>query len=304
MQPLIIVAAVNGGNHQSHGVTRVPITPQEIAEETARCREAGAAVVHFHARDEEGLTTGDVDVFRETMRLIREKSDILIQPTNGIGQIRNKVTGEWGRPSDEVRLGLLNMEPRPDLYGAATGTTDYHHPYGGHPAERPYINNRDWLIKYIRHAHGVGSAIEFEVVHMQALYRLRRMADEGVFDSAADYLWLLHAGGIAYSPGTPRYLLQSIEEGKLLFPNAKIGVMGAGPHQFQLAAVGFAAGCDSVRVGLEDNLFRASGEPAESNRQLVAETVELARFFQRRPATPDEARHILGLNRAPTQSRT
>ena len=69
MRPVVIVVAVNGGYHQPQGITKVPLTPLEIAEEAARCREAGAAVIHFHARDEEGITTGDVEVFRETIIL-------------------------------------------------------------------------------------------------------------------------------------------------------------------------------------------------------------------------------------------
>jgi 3-keto-5-aminohexanoate cleavage enzyme len=294
---IVIVAAVNGGYQQSTDITKVPLTPLEIAQEAARCRKAGAAVVHFHARDAEGLTTGDVEVFRETIKLIREQSDILIQTTNGIGARKDKVTGEWIRPTDEDRLALLNLDPRPDLFGAATGSTDFIHPYGGQPNERPFINNRDWLAQAIRHAHSAGSAIEFEVVHTPALYRLRRMADEGVFDADADYLWLTHGGGIANLPGTPRVMLQSIDEGRLLFPNAKIGVMGAGPHQFPLSAVGMAAECDIMRIGLEDNVWRANGAPAQSNHQLVAEAVELAAYFRRRPADPAEAREIFGLNR-------
>jgi 3-keto-5-aminohexanoate cleavage enzyme len=196
------------------------------------------------------------------------------------------------------RLGLLSLNPPPDLYGAATGTTDYIHVYGGQPNERPFINNVDWLKASIRHAHSTGSTIEFEVVHVPALYRLRRLAEEGLFDPHADYLWLLHAGGIANLPAVARVLLQSVEEGRILFPNAKFGVFGCGPHQFPMAAVGLAAGCDSIRIGLEDNLLMPNGESAESNHQLIAEAVRLAAFFNRRPATPEEARVILGLNRS------
>lgn len=297
MRPVVITVAVNGGYNQPQGITKVPLTPLEIAEEAVRCREAGAAVVHFHARDEEGLTTGDVEIFRETIKLIRERTDILIQTTNGIGARKDKKTGEWIRPTDEDRLALLNLDPRPDLYGAAIGSTDFVHPYGGQPNDRPFLNNGEWLGKAIRHAHAEGSTIEFEVVHIPALHRLRKFADEGLFDPDADYLWFIHGGGIANCPGNPGYIIHTIEQQRLLFPNARIGVMGAGPHQFPLAAVGLADGCDSVRVGLEDNLLRANGEPAESNHQLVSELVELATFFQRRPATPDEAREILGLNR-------
>jgi 3-keto-5-aminohexanoate cleavage enzyme len=87
-----------------------------------------------------------------------------------------------------------------------------------------------------------------------------------------------------------------------VFPNAKLGVLGAGPFQFSLAAVGMAYGCHTVRVGLQDNLFRANGRPAESNHQLIGEMVELAKFFRRTPASPDQAAEILGLRRKVTTS--
>ena len=197
MRPLVITAAVNGGYHMPQDVTHVPISPMEIAEEAAKCREAGAAIVHFHARDREGITTGDPAVFQETINLIRERSECLVQTTNGIGARRDKVTGEISRPSDAERLRLLSLNPRPDLYGAAIGSTDYIHVFGGQPNERPFINNVDWLKTSIRHAHSNGSSIEFECVHIPALYRLRRFADEGLFDANADYLWLTHGAGIA-----------------------------------------------------------------------------------------------------------
>ena len=279
-------------------MTKVPITPEEIGEEAALCREAGAAVVHTHARDAEGVATGDVEIFQAIIRNIRAKSDVLIQTTNGIGARKDKVTGEWVRPTDADRLALLNLTPRPDLYGAATGSTDFVHEHGGQPVERPFVNNRDWLMRSIRHAHAQGTSIEFEIVHVPAMYRLKKMADEGLFDANGDNLWLTHGGGIANAPAVARVMMQSIEEGKLLFPKAKVGVFGCGPHQFPVAALGLAAECDVVRIGMEDNRFLPSGEPAESNHQLIAATVELAKFFGRRPATPDEAREIFNLRQA------
>jgi 3-keto-5-aminohexanoate cleavage enzyme len=292
MKPIVIVAAVNGGYHLPDEHTSVPISPKEIAEEAAKCRENGAAIVHFHARDEAGMTTGDPAVFTETIRQIREKSDILIQTTNGIG-MRKDASGVLQRPTIAERLALLDLKPAPDLYGAAAGSTDYTHPYGGQPNERPYINDADWLRASIRHAFAVGSTIEFEVVHMQSLYRLKRMADEGVFDAEAPNVWLTHGAGIAYSPATARYVVQSIEEGKHVFPKSLFGVMGCGPHQFPVSAMGLACECDSMRIGLEDNLFMPNGERARSNHQLIAEAVKLAAFFNRRPATPAEARELL-----------
>lgn len=297
MRPVVIVAAVNGGYHMPDSESHVPITPLEIAQEAAKCREAGAAILHFHARDNEGVTTGDLSVFSDTIRLTRERSDILIQTTNGIGARRDKITGEVARPPLAERLKLLELDPPPDLYGAATGSTDYIHVHGGQPQESPFVNNLEWMKASVTHAHKRGSTIEFEIVHIPALYRLRRLAEEGLFDPEADYLWLCHGAGIANAPPIARVLLNAIEEGRLVFPRAKHGVFGCGPHQFPMTAVGLAAGCDCIRIGFEDNLLMPDGKRAKYNHELIAEAAKLAAYFNRRPATPQEAREILGLDR-------
>ena len=149
------------------------------------------------------------------------------------------------------------------------------------------MNNLDWLKTSVRHAHSTGSTIEFEIVHIPALYRLKRLADEGLFDANADYLWLLHGAGIANVPPIARVVLNMVDEGRMLFPRAKFGVFGCGPHQFPMAAVGLAAGCDSIRIGLEDNLLMPNGEPAEANHQLIAEAVRLAGFLQPTPGNTE-----------------
>lgn len=142
MEPLVVVAAVNGGYQMSNDVAQVPLSPAAIAEEAVRCREAGASILHFHGRDPEGANTADIDHYRETMRLVREKTDLLFQTTNGAGVRRDKTTGELTRPTEEQRLALLNIEPRPDLFGAASGTTDLTHPHGGSSLDRPFPRRR------------------------------------------------------------------------------------------------------------------------------------------------------------------
>lgn len=296
-RPIVIVAAVNGGYKQSTPQTRVPITPEEVADAAVACRAAGAAVLHFHARDEQGITTGDPEVFRRTIRLIRERCDILIQTTNGIGARKDPKSGEWVRPTDADRLALLDLDPRPDLFGAAIGTMDFYHPHGGNPVERAFPNSAEWLCKAIESAHKKGSTVEFEVVYAAALHRIKRYADQGVFDAQADYLWLLHGGGFGGTPPVARMIVQSIDEGRILFPNARVGVVGTGPDQFRIAALGLACDCDTVRVGLEDSSQLPDGSAAPDNHTMVAAMRDIAAIFGRPPATPAQAREILGLTR-------
>jgi 3-keto-5-aminohexanoate cleavage enzyme len=292
---VVIVAAVNGGMQRDREGAKVPITPAEIAEDAYLCYKAGAAIVHVHARDENGRNTGDPAIYSDIIRRIRDKCDILIQTTNGIGVRRDPNTGDFIWPTDDERLALLNIEPRPDLYGIAAGSMDFYHPEGGYPGETPYMNSPNFLRTTLPHVYKIGSTVEFELTEVNVVHRLSRLADEGIIDRNASNLWMLHGGGIGNTPPTARALVYSRDEQERLFPNAKWGVLGAGHAQFTMAALGLAMNCDTVRVGFEDNIYLPNGEPGERNHDLVEAAVRLAQSLAREPATPTEARAVFEL---------
>ena len=227
-EPVVIVAAVNGGMQVSRDGAKVPITPDEIAEAARLCREAGAAIVHVHARDERGRNTGDIEVFRDIIRRIRDRSDILIQTTNGIGVRRDPTTGEMIWPTDEERLALVTLDPSPDLYGVAAGSTDFLHPEGGYHEETPYVNSPHFLKETIQAVYAKGSTLEYEIVDTHALHRLSQYADDGIFDRNAGYIWLLYGGGLCFTPTDGDFLSYLRRTGERLFPNALWGVIGGG----------------------------------------------------------------------------
>src|SRR6478752_9438667 len=109
---VIITVAINGGMQQDRDGAIIPKQPVEIGEAAARCYEAGAAMVHVHARDSEGKNSGDPAIYSAIIKEIRARSPVLIQTTNGIGTRRDPKTGQLHWPSDEERLGLLNIEPQ------------------------------------------------------------------------------------------------------------------------------------------------------------------------------------------------
>lgn len=295
--PLVIVAAVNGGMQMSRDGAQVPITPEEIAQDARLCREAGASIVHVHARDEQGRNTGETEVFREIIRRIREGTDILIQTTNGIGVRRDPQTGETIWPSDEERLALVSLDPSPDLYGVAAGSTDFLHPEGGYHDETPYINSPQFLKETIGAVYRKGSTLEYEIVDTHALYRLSQYADDGLFDRNADYIWLLYGGGLCFTPSDAEYLSYLRRRGESLFPNALWGVIGGGHSNYTFTTLGISMGATTARLGFEDGLYLPDGRVAERNHHLVEKLVEIAQIFGRRPATPQEARQIMGLDR-------
>lgn len=287
---VIITCALNGGMQQDRDGAVVPKQPAEIGEAAARCYEAGAAMVHVHARGPDGKNSGDKGIYAEIIREIRKRSPILIQTTNGIGVRRDPATGQFHWPDDTERLGLLSLEPQQDLFGIAAGSTDFYNPEGGYPEETPYVNSPVLLRKTIEAVYRKGSALEYEVVEASSLHRLLRYADEGVFDRHRDNVWLLHGGGFGSTPPIARNVLFSIDEGLRLFPNAIWGVTGTGRDMFRIVTLGLSMQCDLVRVGLEDGIHLPDGTVARDNTDMVREAARIAAIYGMQPATVEEAR--------------
>ena len=287
---VIITVAINGGMQQDREGAVVPKQPAEIGEAAARCYEAGASMVHFHARGPDGLNSGDKAIYAEAIREIRARSPILIQTTNGIGVRRDPVTGMFHWPSDEERLGILEIEPPQDVFGIAAGSADFHNPEGGYPTETPYVNSPELLKATIKSVYERGSALEYEVVEASSLHRLMRYADEGLFDKDRDNVWLLYGGGFGATPPVARNIIFSIDEGLRMFPKAIVGVTATGRDMFKFVTLGIAMDCDLVRVGFEDGIHLPDGSVARSNAEMVTAAVEIAKLYGAKPATVEEAR--------------
>ena len=287
---VIITVAVNGGMQQDRNGAIVPKQPKEIGEAAARCYEAGASVIHFHARDAQGRNSGEKEIYAAAIREIRARSPILIQTTNGIGVRRDAATGQFIWPSDSERLGLLEIEPPQDLFGIAGGSADFYNPEGGYPTETPYVNSPELLKKTIQAVYKKGAALEYEVVEASCLHRLMRYANEGLFDRSRDNLWLLHGGGFGATPAVARNVLFNIDEGLRLFPAAIWGVTATGHDMFRIVTLGLSLGCDLVRVGLEDSIHLPDGRVARDNTEMVEAAVRLAAIYELKPASVEEAR--------------
>ncbi|MET0292314.1 MAG: 3-keto-5-aminohexanoate cleavage protein [Steroidobacteraceae bacterium] len=287
---VIITCAMNGGMQQDRLGAVIPKQPEEIGEAAARCYEAGAAMVHVHARDAQGKNSGDREIYAAIIREIRKRSPILIQTTNGIGVRRDPATGEFHWPSDAERLGLLNLDPQQDLFGIAAGSADFYNPEGGYPTETPYVNSPALLKQTIKAVYEKGSALEYEIVEASSLHRLLRYANEGLFDRDRDNVWLLHGGGFGATPAFARNVLFGIDEGLRLFPKAMWGVTATGHDMFRIATLGLAMGCDLVRVGFEDGIYLPDGTVARDNSDMVRAAASIAAIYGLKPATVDDAR--------------
>jgi 3-keto-5-aminohexanoate cleavage enzyme len=292
---VIITVALNGGMQQDRDGAVVPKQPREIGEAAARCYEAGAAMVHVHARGPDGKNSGDKAIYAEIIREIRARSPVLIQTTNGIGVRRDPATGNFIWPTDTERLGLLELEPRQDLFGIAGGSADFWNPEGGYPEETPYVNSPELLKRTIKAVYEMGSALEYEIVEASSLHRLVRYADDGLFDRQRKNMWLLHGGGFGATPPVARNVIFNIDEGLRLFPEAIVGVTATGRDMFRIVTLGLAMGCDLVRVGFEDSVHLPNGTVARDNAEMVRAAVEIAAIYGLQPATVPEARDRFGI---------
>ncbi len=292
---VIITVAINGGMQQDRDGAVVPKQPEEIGEAAARCYEAGAAMIHVHARDAQGRNSGDREIYSQIIREIRARSPILIQTTNGIGVRRDPATGQFIWPSDRERLGLLDLEPQQDLFGIAAGSADFYNPEGGYPEEVPYVNSPTLLKETIKAVYARGSALEYEVTEASALHRLLRYSNEGLFDRHRRNIWLLHGGGFGATPPIARNVLFAIDEGMRLFPQAIWGVTATGHDMFRIVTLGLAMGCDLVRVGFEDGIHLPNGAVARDNSEMVTAAAEIAAIYGLRPASVEEARARFGI---------
>jgi 3-keto-5-aminohexanoate cleavage enzyme len=290
---LVIIAATTGGNAMDREGAKVPITPEEIAEEAVRCREAGAAVIHIHARDVVSKqATGDRAVFSDIIRRIRAKCDVLIQTTTGIG-----LRADTTRPGDDARVGLLSLDPPQDLTTIPPGSWDIWRP-GNANAYKPdatYHNTPAFLKKNIAAILKRGIPWEMEIADTGFLTNALRLAEQGVFDRHDSSFWLDYCMGFGAMPATARHLVFVQEEGRRLFPHAKWAVLATDKDQFPMNTLGVAMGCDIVRVGFEDNIYLPDGRPAKHNYELVRAMAQIAGHFGREAACVEDARQIFGI---------
>lgn len=272
MDPLIVTVAPTGAEVMPDRSPYLPITPAQLGETARAARDAGAAMIHVHCRNDDGTNTHDVDRFRAAYEAIRENGDLIVQFSTG---------GAIGMTPEE-RAAPLALAP--EMASLTCGSVNF----GDEIFENPFPLMRALL--RAMEAHGVVPELEiFDLGHLSNAKRLER---EGLLRFPAHVELVLGVpGGL---DGTVEHLVDCV---RALPPGCTWSVAGIGPAQLRLATAAIAMG-GHVRVGLEDNLYYERGRLAR-NEELVARVVRIAAELGRRPATPDEARAMLRLKRQP-----
>ena len=267
----IITVAPTGAWPSKKDNPAIPLTPQEIADDVYDCWQGGAAVAHLHRRDDQGIGTMDEEKFRETVELIRERCDIVLNLTT---------SGELNA-SDEKRMAHLQAL-KPELGSYDAGSMNWAH-------TAVFLNPPDFLEKLGQTMIDSGVKPEIEIFDPGMMYNSFYYIKKGIIKEPAHYQFVLGA------PGGIGATIENLVFLKGLLPeNSTWSAFGIGKSATPIMLTTIALN-GHLRVGMEDNVYYSKGVLADSNRQFVEKAVRLVREADKEPATPDEARKILGL---------
>ena len=296
---VIITCAVTGSIHTPSMSPYLPVTPDEIATAAIAAAEAGATVLHLHARDpEDGRPSQDPALFQQFLPRIKQSTEAVVNITTGGGP---------GMSVEERLQPALRMKP--EVASLNMGSMNFGlFPMLGrfeefkHDWERAQLeNSRDFVFKntykdieyILTSCRGNGTRFEFECYDIGHLYNLAHFLDRGLVEPplfVQSVFGIL--GGIG---GHPEDLMHMRRTADRLFGDSyQWSILGAGRNQIPLATIGAAMGAN-VRVGLEDSLWLGPGKLAESNADQVAKMRQVLEGMSLEVASPAEAREMLAL---------
>lgn len=300
MSKVIISCAVTGAIHTPSMSDHLPITPAEIASQAIAAAEAGAAILHLHARDpNDGRPTPDPAVFMQFLPVIKQSTDAVINITTGGGlgmTVEERLAAPLQASPEMASLNMGSMNF--NISGSAARIPKFKYEW-----EKPYLEGTtDFIFRNTfkdieqivgKLGRGHGTRFEFECYDIGHLYNLAHMLDRKVVEPP---LFVQSIFGILGGLGAePRNLLFMRETADRLFGRDYVwSVLAAGRHQMPFTTMAGILG-GNVRVGLEDSLWIGKGVQATSNAQQVAKIRRILEDLSLEIATPAEARQILGL---------
>lgn len=269
MDKLIITAALSGAEVTREQQPALPITPDEIAEAAQACCQAGAAIVHVHARNLDGTPTQDKEIYRKIIAAIRKRCDVIVQVSTG---------GAVGMTPQE-RLAPVTLAP--EMATLSMGSVNF----GGDV----FVNHPADMEVFLRAMQQHSVKPELEIFDAGMLSTASRWLKKGLLTGPLHFDFVLGIpGGMAGTPEALMYLRAQLP------PGSTWTVAGIGAAQLPLGALAIVLG-GHVRVGFEDNVYYRKGELASSNAQLVTRVARISCELERPVATPAEARALLGI---------
>jgi uncharacterized protein (DUF849 family) len=296
---VIITCAVTGAIHTPSMSPHLPVTAQEIADAAIGAAEAGAAIVHLHARDPEtGKPDQSPEAFLPFLKVIKQSSNVVINLTTGGAPTmqREERLAPAAKLKPEVaslNMGTMNFGLYPMLERFKEFKHDWEHPYLDGSRDRIFRNTFADIEFILTTCAENNTRFEFECYDIGHLYTLAHFLDRGLVKPplfVQSVFGIL--GGIGPHPEDVAHMKRTAD--RLFGKNYKWSVLGAGRNQMPIAAMSAAMG-GNVRVGLEDSLWIGPGKLAETNAQQVTMARQIIEGLGLEIATPDEAREMLEL---------
>jgi uncharacterized protein (DUF849 family) len=297
---VIISCAVTGSIHTPSMSPYLPVTPDEIAEQAIAAAQAGAAILHLHARDpENGRPSADPAVFMRFLPVIKQATDAVINITTGgsaLMTLDDRLAAALSAQPEmcSCNMGSMNFALFPALDRRKEWKYDWE-PQMLEATRGAIFKNTFADIEGIlkRLGEGCGTRFEFECYDVGHLYSLAHFRDRGLV-SAPIFLQFVFGvlGGLGADPENLAHMKRIAD--KLFGDDYQFSVLAAGRHQMPIASMAAAMG-GNVRVGLEDSLYLGRGELAKSNAEQVKRIRTILEALSLEIATPAEAREMLAL---------
>jgi 3-keto-5-aminohexanoate cleavage enzyme len=280
MQKVIISAALTGVLANRQQCPAIPYTPDEIAEEARRAWEAGAAIVHIHAREDEGSPSFRPERYQEITEAVKARCPVII----------NLSTGAVGLTKEE-RVAHIPV-CKPDMAALNMGSMNY-----AIYSERRkrflydfvFQNPFHEIAHFLEVMNANGTRPELECFDRGHIANVEPLLDQGVLKAPLQFSFIMGVLG-----GIPARVPDLVSQAAAVPHGSTWQVVGIGQDQWTMVAAALAMG-GHVRVGLEDNFYLAPGTMASSNGELVAKAARMARDVGREPSSVDEARELLRL---------
>lgn len=296
---VIITCAVTGSIHTPSMSPYLPVTVQEIADAAVGAAEAGAAIVHLHARNPvDGRPDQSPEAFEPILRSIKARSDVVLNLTTGGAPLmtvaeRVQPAATWKPELASLNMGSMNFGLFPMLKRFKEFKFDWEPAMLEASTDFVFRNSFKDIRFILETMNQSGTRYEFECYDTAHLHNLHYFYTEGVIKAPLFIQTVFGLlGGIGAHPDEVTHMKRTAD--RLFGDNYQWSVLGAGRHQLPVAAMAAAMG-GNVRVGLEDSLFLGAGKLAESNAAQVTQVRKIVEGLGLEIATPDEAREILSL---------
>ena len=301
----IITAAVTGGDITPSQSPYLPITPKEIADEAVRCAEAGAAVVHIHARDPKtGEPSSNLELFEEILTSIKGRSDAVICPTTGGNasmtvEERLRILPRFKPEMATFNMGSMNYSAHfiVDSYDrrGKTFKYDWERKYLEGTKDDVFKNTFKDLEHILKLMDENEVKPECEIYDLGMIYNTAFLFKRGLLRKPLQIQFVLGVLGGARADLSVLHYLKSVADEQFGKDEYTWSTIGVGyPQEFYLGTLSILMG-GSIRVGMEDNVKLGKDIYAKSNAELVEKAAKIIQVLDRQVASPDDARRILGL---------